>query len=68
MTELRCDLVVDRSRDARSDELLLLDREESVAVDAYDCAFRLDAAEGLLHSAAASADIVAVHRAAEVVV
>ena len=60
MAELGGDFVIYRSRNARSDMLLLADREELVAVDAYHHAVRLDGAQSSLDATTATADVVAV--------
>ena len=66
VAELGSDFVVSCSRNARSDMLLLADREELVAVDAYHHAVGLDGPQSRLDTATATADIVAVSRRAEV--
>ena len=68
VSELGSDFMISRSRNARSDMLLLADRDELVAVDAYHHAVRLDGAQSSLDATTASADIVAVSRCAEVVI
>ena len=66
MAELRCDLMISGSRYARSDQLLLLYREEAVAVDSDYGAVGPDGTQSLLDSASSAAHIVAVYRTAEI--
>lgn len=68
VTELGCDFVIYGSWDMGGNELLLLYREKSVAVYAYDRAFRPDCFQGLFHTTASASDIVAVNGTAEIIV
>ena len=66
VTELRCYFVICRSRHVCSDEFLLFNREEPVAVYANNGAFGPYSRKCLFNSSASSSDVVAVNRSAEI--